>query len=57
MANRNRVDAVISEGQELMDHQHYQQDDIKVCTRQLITQCLGVLGGEGGLLCKNYQHL
>ena len=29
MANRNRVDSVISEGQGLMDEDHYSKDDIK----------------------------
>ena len=29
MANRNRVDSVISEGQGLYDEDHYAKDDIK----------------------------
>ena len=29
MANRNRVDSVISEGQGLIDEDHYSKDDIK----------------------------
>ena len=46
MANRNRVDAVVSEGEGLMTEQHFQSEDIKKHLDELETSWQGLISAS-----------
>ena len=47
MANRNRVDSVISEGQGLIDEEHYSKDDIKKRMEELELSWEALIAASG----------
>ena len=46
MANRNRVDAAVSEGEGLMTEEHYQSEDIKKRLDELETSWQGLISAS-----------